>query len=59
MTLPGKAMRESVDRLAQTIDAAREHSDALKAQAGTGVAQPVATQEVSREPGGSDQPSGT
>lgn len=57
MTLPGKALKESVDRLSQTIDAAKAHADASKAQAGTGVREPVAPLEVSREPGGSDQQS--
>jgi hypothetical protein len=59
MTLPGHAMRESVDRLAQTISAAKAHSDELKAQAGTGAARPVALQEVTGEPRSGDQQGAT
>lgn len=53
MTLPGKMLTESIDRLATTINAAKAHSDQLKAQSLATPTTPVTLGEVSaNEPGG-------
>lgn len=49
MTLPGKMLGDSVDRLAQTINAAKDHSDRLKAESLGAPVTPVAIEEVTNE----------
>lgn len=58
MTLPGKMLAESVDRLAQSIAAGKAASDALKAATVPVAAQPIPVQEVSREPSDGVVPQG-
>lgn len=47
MTLPGKMLTESIDRLASTINAAKAHSDELKAQSLATPTTPITLGEVS------------
>lgn len=49
MTLPGNMLKESVDRLAQTINASKAHSDELKAASLGQPVTPVTIGEVNSE----------
>lgn len=52
MTLPGKMLTESVDRLARTISASKAVSDELKGASTPAPRSPIPTEEVSE--GGRD-----